>query len=267
MNKKLKEMKINKIFSLIVVSLMLFVSCEPIVDSEELKNTTTVDGVELVVLQSSPNGNGITLQMKTPGVTGYWDFNLGRAYSDEASFVYPIPGLATFSFTGTLGAEFFTKSIDVQIDQLDQPLPNDYYSLVSTDTNAGKTWVFEDETPWYMAPINGAPDSYGTIWWDAWSCCLADSNGKMKFDLNGGANYTYYDNGGVAQEGGFVLDIPNQVLDFVGAPVLGGQDGLRLPADGVFHIISLTEDELILWTPLTVGNDSGWTWQFKPEGN
>ena len=268
MNFKQKDMKIYKNISLIIVSMMLlFVSCEPIVDSEELSNTTNVEGVELVAIQSTAGGNGITLQMKTPGVTGWWDFNIGRGYSDEASFNYPIPGMQTFTFTGTLGAEFFTKTIDVQIDVLDQPLNQDWYDLVSTDTSAGKTWVFEDETPWYMAPQNGAPDSFGTIWWNAWTCCLADASGKMKFDLNGGANYTYYDNGGVAQEGGFALDIPNRVLDFIGAPVLGGQDGLRLPADGVYNIISLTEDELILWTPLTVGGDSGWTWQFKPEDN
>lgn len=266
MNIKLKDMKIHKILNLIIVSMLLFtVSCDPIVDSEDLTNTTNVDGVELVALQSTPGGNGITLQMKTPGVTGWWDFNIGRSYSDEAKFNYPIPGTQTFTFTGTLGAEFFTKTIDVQIDVLDQPLNQDWYDLVSNDTSAGKTWVFEDETPWYMAPINGAPDSYSTIWWDAWSCCLADANGKMKFDLDGGANYTYYDNAGVPQEGSFALDIPNQVLDFVGAPVLGGQDGLRLPGDGVYHIISLTEDELILWTPLTVAGDSGWCWQFKAE--
>ena len=36
-----------------------------------------------------------------------------------------------------------------------------------------------------MAPQNGAPDSFGTIWWNAWTCCLADASGKMKFDLNG----------------------------------------------------------------------------------
>ena len=173
-------MKINKILNLIIVSMLLFtVSCEPIVDSEDLTNTTNVEGVELVALQSTPGGNGITLQMKTPGVTGWWDFNIGRAYSDEASFNYPIPGMQTYTFTGTLGAEFFTKTIDVQIDVLDQPLNQDWYDLVSTDTSTGKTWVFEAETPWYMAPQFGQPDSYGTIWWPAWECCLADSNGKM----------------------------------------------------------------------------------------
>ena len=266
-------MKINKILNLIIVSMLLFtVSCEPIVDSEDLTNTTNVEGVELVALQSTPGGNGITLQMKTPGVTGWWDFNIGRAYSDEASFNYPIPGMQTFTFTGTLGAEFFTKTIDVQIDVLDQPLEQDWYDLVGTDTSAGKTWVF-DGTPgnglfWYMCAPGDYANNWASLWWNAGDCCCADAFGKMKFDLDGAANYTYYsDAGATGQAGGFALDVPNQVLDFVGAPILGGQDGLRLPADGVYHIISLTEDELIISTSLTVGGDSGWTWIFKPEGN
>lgn len=261
-------MKINKIFSLFMASLtLLFCACEPIVDTDEsLSNTTDVDGVELVATQTSPGGNGITLSMVTPGITGYWEFNLGRAYTDKVSFVYPIPGTQTFTYTGTLGSEFFTKTIDVQIDVLDSPLPQDYYSLVSEDTSTGKTWVFADNEPWFMSPINGTPEDYDTVWWDAWNCCLADSNGKMKFDLDGAANYTYYSNAtATGEEGSFALDIPNQTLDFIGAPVLGGQDGLRLPGDGVYNIISLTDEELILWTPLTVGGDSGWTWQFKAE--
>ena len=105
-------MKINKIFySLIIAFTVLMVSsCDPIVDEQHLENSTDVSGVQLVATQSTPGGNLITLQMTTPGVTGYWDFNIGRSYSDKAEFIYPIPGTATFTFVGTLGAEFFEKS-------------------------------------------------------------------------------------------------------------------------------------------------------------
>jgi len=268
-------MKFNKIISLVMVSFMLvFSACDSIVDEEYLENNTDVAGVELSATQSTPGGNKITLDLVTPGVNGYWDYNLGKALTDKITIIYPIPGKATFTFTGTLGAEFFSKTIDVQIDQLDNALDQDWYDLVSEDTAGGKTWVFnggpspDGRLWWFMSAPDGR-DSAWSLWWNAaGDCCPpADAAGKMKFDLNGAANYTYYDNAGVAQEGGFVLDIPNQVLDFVGAPVLGGQDGLRLPGDGVFNIISLTEDELVLWTPLTVGGDSGWTWKFEPEDN
>lgn len=262
-------MKINKIINLVIVFAMLvFSACEPIVDTDELSNNTTVDDVELIATQSSPGGNGITLKMATPGVTGYWDYNIGRAYSDEASFIYPIPGINTFTFTGTLGAEFFTKTIEVQVDVLDQPLDQDWYDLVSTDTSGGKTWVW-DGTPgnglfWYMSPPD-APDSWAAVWWNAADCCMPHGLGKLSFDLNGGANYTYYsDATTVDQAGSFSLDVANQTLSFSDTPVIGGDGGRLSPTDS-YQIISLTEDELILYVPRTTAGDSGWTYIFRPE--
>jgi hypothetical protein len=259
-------MKTNKIFSLLIASLTLvFSACEPIVDTAELSNTTDVAGVELEAIQSGSSGsagNLIELRMLTPGIIGYWDYNIGTAFSDKAKFIETSTGIKTYSFTGTLGKEFFTKTIDVQIDVLDTALEQDYYSLVSDDTATGKTWVFYAAQPWYMSN----PTNYAEQWWDAWTCCLADPNGKMKFDLNGGSNYTYYsDANSAGQLGKFKLSIVNQTLVVSGAPILGGQDGGRLPGNGVFDIISLTDTEMILHTEKTVAGDSGWTWKFVAE--
>ena len=120
-------MKINKKGSLFIASFVLFFSaCEPEVDEQYLQNTTDVEGVELVATQSTTGGNEITLEMVTPRVTGYWDYNLGKALTNEMTFVYPIPGTATFTYVGTLGGEFFTKSIDVEVDELDHSLDQDW---------------------------------------------------------------------------------------------------------------------------------------------
>ena len=90
-------MKIN--INILLVGVLLFLSsCEPIVDRDELMNTTDIDGVELIATQSSPGGNKITLKMNTPGITGHWDYNLGKAFTDEVEFIYPIPGKSTFTF-------------------------------------------------------------------------------------------------------------------------------------------------------------------------
>jgi hypothetical protein len=169
-------MKINKIIKVSLVTLILGVTaCAPIEDREYLENTTNVDGVELVATQSTPGGNKIELNMVTPGITGYWDYNLGQALTNKVEFVYPIPGKNTFTYTGTLGAEFFTKTIDVQIDQLDSPLDQDWYDLVSNDTAGGKTWVFngtggDNNLWWYMSPPND-PSSWATAWWNAGGTC------------------------------------------------------------------------------------------------
>jgi len=268
-------MKINKIVSLIIVSLVLvFSACDAVVDEEYLENTTDVAGVELVATQSTTGGNEITLDMVTPGVTGYWDYNLGKALTNKITFIYPIPGTSTFTFTGTLGKEFFSKTIDVQVDQLDHALDQDWYDLVSEDTAAGKTWVFDggpspDGKLWWFMSAPGGPDNAWSLWWNAGGDCCppGDATGKMQFDLNGAANYTYFaDAGGSGELGSFVLDIANQMLFVSGPNVLGGDN----PGEGgynpsrAYSIISLTEEELVLYYPDGQWG-SGWTWVFKPE--
>jgi len=248
---------------------LLFAACDPIVDEQHLENSTTVEGVELVATQSTAGGNKITLEMVTPGVTGYWDYNLGNAYTNKIEFVYPIPGKSTFTFIGTLGAEFFTKTIDVQVDQLDNALDQDWYDLVSENTAEGKTWVFNGTGPdtgdmfWYMSPP-GDPSAWASAWWNAGGTCCppGDVNGKMHFDLDGAANYTYYPDGVTANPGSFVLDVANQVLIVSGAKMLGGDAG---NADGVYQIVSLTEDEMILYLSNSETYGTGWTFIFRPE--
>ncbi|HDZ40655.1 MAG TPA: hypothetical protein ENH59_03110 [Bacteroidetes bacterium] len=264
-------MKNKIILSLFTGILALaFIACEPIVKRDVLENSTTVDGVTLVATQSTPGGNEITLEMTTPGVNGYWNYNLGKALTNKFTFVYPIPGTSTFKFVGTLGAEFFEKTIDVQIDQLDHALDQDWYDLVSNNTAEGKTWVFAGapgggSAYWYMA----APYNPWELWWDAGAGDMppVDLNGKMVFDLDGAANYTYYAAPDADPEyGSFVLDVKNQVLDVNGPNILGGAatDGYDIGNhDGIYQIIRLTEDELILYVSDNAWA-TGWMWHFKP---
>ena len=258
-------MKNIKIMYLLLASFMLiFSACDPIVEEDHLSDSTTVDGVQLVATQSTPGGNKVTLKMITPGITGYWDYNLGKALTNEVTVVYPIPGKNTFTFVGSLGSQFFTKTIDVQIDKLDTPLEQDWYDLVSNNTAAGKSWVFNKTVSlwWYMAAPDN-PGGYMNAWWDANNCCPpSDSNGKIHFDLNGAANYNHYaTTTATPTKGGFDLDVTNKKLTLIKAPILGSD---RAPSDNVYTIISLTETEMILYAPKTNQGDSGWTWVFKP---
>ncbi|WP_108422368.1 hypothetical protein [Flagellimonas amoyensis] len=267
-------MKKNRITIIMLASLyaaIALMSCEPIEDRSYLENNTDVAGVELVATQSTQGGNQIELHMTTPGVTGYWDYNLGRAYTDRVEFIYPIPGTATFTFTGTLGAEFFSKTIEVQIDQLDHSLDQDWYDLVGEETALGKTWVFDGGPDpdggmwWYMSP-NNDPASWQTAWWNAaGDCCPpVDAAGRMVFDLDGAANYTYYSGPSADPvEGNFVLSVTDQTLTVTGANILGAEAPRGNP-NGVYTIISLTEDEMILYVPNNEGG-TGWTWIFRPE--
>jgi hypothetical protein len=261
-------MKINKIIYPIMASLMLvFSACEPIVDEEHLSNSTNVEGVELVATQSTPGGNEITIDMVSPGISGYWNYNLGKALTNKIKFIYPIPGKATFTYTGTLGSEFFTKTIDVQVDKLDHALDQDWYDLVSTNTATGKTWVFDNTGSgslwWFMSAPNN-PDGAMGAWWNAGDCCPpSDANGKMHFDLGGAANYTHYETmSATGKKGSFVLDVANQKLIVTGAPMLGYAAGNK---DGVYTIVKLTEDQMILYLNNNEANGTGWTFVFRPE--
>ena len=264
-------MKINKIKYLLIASFMfVFAACDSIVDEQHLTDSTDVTGVELVATQSTPGGNKVTLKMATPGVTGYWDYSLDKALTDEVTFVYPIPGKTTFTYVGTLGSQFFTKTIDVQIDQLDTRLEQDWYDLVSEDTNAGKTWVFDNSGPgslwWYMSPDipNGGRDKWATVWWNAGDCCPpGDATGKMHFDLNKAANYYHYENQtATPTKGSFKLNIKNKELIILDSKILGYAAG---NADGKYEIIELTEDRLVLHLSNNEANKTGWTFIYRPE--
>lgn len=262
-------MKRNNIIYGLFIGLMLLVvvSCDSIVDEQFLENSTDVAGVELVATQNSAGGNLIELSMNTPGVTGYWNYNLGKALSNKVEFVYPIPGKSTFTFVGTLGAEFFEKTIDVQIDVLDTPLDQDWYDLVSEITSAGKTWVFDggpapDGGLWWAM---SAPYNPWEIWWNAaGDCCPpVDAAGKMHFDLNGAANISYYSGPDASAEtGSFVLDVANQTLQVTGSRILGNEEPRGNP-NGLYQIIELTEDKMVLYVSNNAGG-TGWTWVFVP---
>lgn len=262
-------MKNIKIIYLLLASFMLiFSACDPIVDEDHLTDSTNIDGVKLVATQSTSGGNEVTLSMNTPGITGYWDYNLGTALTNEVTIVHPIPGKNTFTFIGTLGSQFFTKTVDVQIDVLDHPLDPMYYSLVSNNTSTGKTWVFDGVAGsgalwWFMSP-GGSPDSAMTAWWNAGDCCgPSDALGKMHFDLNKGANYEHYETKtSAAEKGSFKLDVKNKKLSIIGSKMLGYAAGNK---DGVYTIVTLTDTKMVLYLSKNEANGTGWTFVFKPE--
>ena len=263
-------MKIHNIkYLLIAAFVLVFSACDPIVDEQQLTNSTDVAGVNLTVAHSTPGGNKITLKMDTPGVTGYWDYNLGKALTNEVTVVYPIPGKSTFTFIGTLGGEFFSKTIDVQIDKLDTRLDQDWYDLVSENTVAGKTWVFDGAAGtgamyWFMSPPDN-PDSAMSAWWNAGDCCPPlDVSGKMHFDLNGAANYNHYETAAAAAEkGSFVLDPTNKKLIIQNSKILGYEAGNTA---NEYNIITLTEDKLVLYVPRSLKDPgTGWTFVYKPQ--
>jgi len=271
-------MKMNKTISLIVGALtVFFAACEPIENRDTLTNSFDPNDIELKVVQSTTGGNELSIQMNTPGIAGYWDYVIDKKYSDRVEVVFPIPGTTTFTFyvttpyieSGDIGNPVYDikKSIDVTITQLDHELPEAYYKLVGANLE-GKTWVFDGvggdgRRWWYMSD----PGNWAGLWWNAGGeCCPpADVSGKMVFDLDGGANFTYYASPSADPVTGssFSFNADYTKLTIKGnANILGSMDGGG--NNKVFQIKEFTDDRLTLFVP-DAAWATGWTWVFKPE--
>ncbi|MFI3263614.1 MAG: hypothetical protein R3Y26_12035 [Rikenellaceae bacterium] len=151
--------------------------------------------------------------------------------------------------------------------QLDKALNDAYYNLVGNDLG-GKTWVFDGEAGdgtvwWAMA----SDVDYSSIWWNATNDYVLpdDVNGKMYFDVAGGANYDYYASEDAEPvRGSFVFNGTFTTLSFPsGVNILGSSNSLSC-GPTTYEIIELTEDRLVLYAS-AVDNGTGWIWAFRPE--
>lgn len=278
-------MKIYKIFGALSMAILLLISaCEPIEDRDFLTNSvSSADDIDLSVVQES-GSNSFSLQMNTPGVTGYWDFIIGTKYTDRVDVIFPVTGEFVFNYHMTTpfmnnnnpaDREYLVKSIVVQIEQLNVPLADEFYALAGT-TAEGKTWVFDGEPFdgklwWYMA----APYNPFEIWWNAaGECCppanstfVQDASAKMNFNLLG--EYTYELNGEKSEGVKWVFSEDRKSLTISDPTAIPGYQNEwgepRANAKGSYQIIELTEDRLVLYTAETIQGGTGWIWVFKPE--
>jgi hypothetical protein len=264
-----------KVLALLVSFMFAFTACETLEDRDELKNSFNPDDIKLEVVQATEGGNKLSIRMNSDGVTGYWDYILDKKYTDRVEVVFPYTGTHTFTYHVTTPylvgdtTDYISKTVDVTVTQLDEPLPDAYYKLVGNDLG-GKEWVFDGAAGdgglwWFMSDPGNNP--WG-VWWNAGGeCCPpADVAGKMKFDVNGGQNYTYWaDAAGASVEGSsFAFNSDYSKITISGAAnLLGSMEGGGNA--GTFTIVELTDDKMVLYVP-DAAWATGWTWVFKPAG-
>jgi hypothetical protein len=269
-------MKMNKVISLIVGALTLLIAaCKPIENRDILTNSFNPNNIELKVVQSTAGGNELSIQMNTPGVAGYWDYLVDKKFSDRVDVIFPIPGKSTFTFYVTTpylenntmdSIRYISKSIDVTITQIDHALPDSYYKLVGA-TLQGKTWVFDgvggDNRGWWFM---SDPGNWTAMWWNAGGTCCppSDVTGKMVFDLNGGANFTYYKTPSATPVTGskWAFNADFTKLTIIGAANILGSEG-SAGNNKVFEIKEFTANRLSLFVANASGG-TGWVWVFKP---
>jgi hypothetical protein len=277
-------MKLNRILGLVgITALLAFSACDPIEDREELANSFNPDAIDLEVVQATTGGNKLSIQMNTDGVAGYWDYIIDSKYTDRVEVVFPFTGTHEFTYHATTpymmeegnpeSRELVEKSVSVEITQLDEDLPEAYYALVGEDLG-GKTWVFDgtggDNGLWYFMSANDNPDGYMGAWWNAGGTCCPppDVDGRMVFDLAGGANYTYYSGSNAdPEQGTFAFNGDYTQLIIAGeANMLGylsHEDVVAGSETGKYQIMELSADRLALYVPLN-GYGTGWTFVFVP---
>lgn len=229
-----------------------------------------------VVQSAGGTGNGLTLKMTTPGVYGYWDYKLDKAYTNEVSFVSPFKGELEFTYYvatplisgGNPSArEYVTKSVQVNVQVTDNEVEEPFYALVGENLQ-GKAWVFDgdggDDRQWFF--MSDPANPWG-MWWNAGGTCCppADVNGKMVFDLDGAANLTTYaDVDAEGKKGTFRFNADFTKL-YVGGGVnlLGASEQGSGNNAGEYRIVELTADRLVLFTDSNNAG-TGWTWVFVP---
>ncbi len=249
---------------------LLAVACSPIESDRELSNSFDKDNIVLQAYQTNSGSNEITLRMESEGVTGYWDYTIGTKYSDECTFIFPYTGTHTFTYyvttpyiiNGDVGnTEYVSVSIDVEVTTMDTALNDAYYALVGDDLG-GKTWVFDTGAAWYWTMVAGY-NCY-EMWWNPAGDWVfpSDLEGKMYFNVAGGANYDYYSSADAAPvSGNFVFNSSYTTLSFptAGADILGSNGGST-----TYEILELTEDTLVLYSSYVSVYGTGWFWSFKP---
>jgi len=276
---------IKRIISTVTFILLICMySCSPIEDRDDLSNSFSLDDIQLEVVQASPGSNKATIKMNSSGVNGYWDYLVGKGYTNEIKdIVFPFTGTHTLTYhvttpympDGNPGKyEFVSKTIDVTINQLDTPLAESYYLLVGENLE-GKTWVFDgklgDGGVWYAMTDPGNPDA---VWWNAGSDCCPpyDVDGRMVFDVTGGLNITVYssatDTNPKKGSYGFNDDY-SKITVSGGTNILGsyeedGSPNANSGNNGTFTIVNLDENSMTLWVSSAQGG-TGWIWKFKAQ--
>ncbi len=254
----------------IAVAALFAVACSPITTDVELSNSFDKDNIVLKAYQTTAGSNEITLRMESDGVTGYWDYVIGTKYSDECTFIFPYTGTHTFTYyvttpyiiDGDVGnTEYVSATIDVEVTVMDTALADAYYCLVGDDLG-GKTWVFDTSASYYWTMVDGS--NSGSVWWNPAGDWVfpGDLDGKMYFNVAGGANYDYYSSvDATPVNGSFVFNSSYTTLSFPteGADILGSNGGST-----TYEIITLTDDTLVLFSSYVSVYGTGWLWTYKP---
>lgn len=269
------------LFRYIIAAAVTVTACEPIVKDIPMGGVVAQEDLILSVTNEN-GGNKIRMENKTPGVGSLWDWGIGKSTYSVCETILPYTGEVTINFTGICDGGTVSTTCTVNIDKITEKIPEEWY-LFANGSSEGKEWTWNDESDWCYGT-----GSYG--WetspdWDSWAVGDTPDVGEIsmddyiKFDLDGGANFTSYVDG-VETKGTFVFDMTAGTegysigtLTLYDASVLLPVDGYEGEGAGIlskFDIIELTDDTMVLAAALDgqIFQDENWNsyatyWNFK----
>ena len=257
------------------------VSCEPQYDkAPEIGPRPTV---AFTIDNSNPNTLILTAESDN-GFMYTWDLGNGEKKQGETvSAYFPFSGEYTITCiaSGKGGESSISKT--VTIAETDPELAEKPGFKELTGSGKGKIWEYDvpdfpttDGDPGYCYMT--ANYDWEEFWWnpynDDYGTVTPDFGATMKFDLNGGYNYTFIDADGNETKGTFLLDTDNMTLKIIGAPIPDQYEENCDPevnATGIYQVKILDDDSLFLWQDQSIFNpddyDYGWAWVFRPKSS
>jgi hypothetical protein len=288
-------MKMNtkfNIFYLLIGAIMIFASCEPREDRNELGPVYTPDQLSSYV-DVKVEGNKVTCTNTAPGVISYWSTEFGtQSNQNTAEFYIPLKSSYNATLTAFCAGGPVTISKPFTIENSDLAYYSSPYWQLLTNGIDGKTWVWANDIPGGKVWGNGGyKGSTAPGWWTLGVGELdgqgGSPNDEITFNLDKSHNFIVTmpgvkDRKPGSGQGKFNIDFSKTItladtlyskgqITFNNWTIpLGFEPNTAgKPLHYTFDILKLTENELVLSFPSPGVKDAwgeAWFYMFKRKG-
>ena len=260
-------------YIILLMAVVFFNACSPKIDVRDLP--TNPPKTDVIVDKTDPNQPVLSVDDETV-FTANWDFGNGILLQGKSvQGFFPLKGDYKYTLTAMNGAGSSVVEGTVNVAESNPSMVYgipEYAALVGAEGDGGKYWIFDQAISGGGEDVSFMTADYDSdeFWWNPYAgeagADLPDYMNEMKFDLEGGFNYTREDGLDAAIESGsFVLNITEMTLQFVGANIPNYNDpnlSDDITSTGLYKIKSINDYELVLWQN-DATNGYGWTWKFK----